>query len=241
VKASPVMFIQNVGQFADGARFQVRGGDRTIWLAEDALWVTVVETPPQPSPTSGREFRPAPLSVAERGEGPGVRVALTAPQPPPLPRCGRGGGMSGAGAILRWHLSPIPNLQPRSPLSRSAGAGPGVRVALTSPHPPSSPTLWARRGDDAPHLPPAPLLSHAVGEEGGMSGAGAILRWHLSPMPNLQPRSPLSRSAGEGSGVRVALTSPLPPPLPRCGRGGGDERSRGDSALASVTDAVSTT
>jgi len=37
VKASPVMFIQNVGQFADGARFQVRGGDRTIWLAEDAL------------------------------------------------------------------------------------------------------------------------------------------------------------------------------------------------------------
>ena len=92
MKASPVMFIQNVGQFADGARFQVRGGDRTIWLAEDALWVTVVETPPQPSPTSGREFRPAPLSAAERGEGPGVRVALTSPQLPPLPRCGRGGG-----------------------------------------------------------------------------------------------------------------------------------------------------
>jgi hypothetical protein len=79
------MFIQNVGQFADGARFQVRGGDRTIWLAEDALWVTVVETPPQPSPTSGREFRPAPLSAAERGEGPGVRVALTSPQPPSSP------------------------------------------------------------------------------------------------------------------------------------------------------------
>jgi hypothetical protein len=35
------MFIQNVGQFADGARFQVRGGDKTIWLAEDAIWVTV--------------------------------------------------------------------------------------------------------------------------------------------------------------------------------------------------------
>jgi len=86
-----------------------------------------------------------------------------------------------------------------------------------------------------------------------MSGAGAILRWHLSPMPCPPPRSPRSRSAGEGPGVRVArsagegpgvrvaLTSPLPPPLPRCGRGGGDERSRGDSALASVTDAVSTT
>jgi len=44
-----------------------------------------------------------------------------------------------------------------------------------------------RRTPGGPHLPPAPLLSHAVGEEGG------------------------------------------------------DERSRGDSALASVTDAKSTT
>ena len=59
-------------------------------------------------------------------------------------------------------------------------------AALTSPQPPSSPTLWARRGE--------------------MSGAGAILRWHLSPMPNLQPRSPRSRAAGAGPGVRVART-----------------------------------
>ena len=56
VRAGPVMFIQNIGQFAEGARFQVRGGDRTIWLAEDAIWITVLETPPQPSPTSGREI-----------------------------------------------------------------------------------------------------------------------------------------------------------------------------------------
>ena len=55
--------------------------------------------------------------------------------------------MSGAGAILRWHLSPMPCPPRRSPLSRAAGEGPGVRAALTSPLP--------------------PLLSHAVGEEGG--------------------------------------------------------------------------
>jgi|GEM_PF-5212612 len=41
--------------------------------------------------------------------------------------------MRGAGAILRLRLSTIPRLQPRSPLSRSAGAGPGVRAALTFP------------------------------------------------------------------------------------------------------------
>lgn len=35
--ASPVMFIQNVGQFDERARFQVRGGEHTIWLAEDGL------------------------------------------------------------------------------------------------------------------------------------------------------------------------------------------------------------
>jgi len=68
--SSPVMFIQNVGQFADDARFQVRGADKTIWLAEDAIWVTVVE---EPHPTPGPSGHPSPLSATERGEGPGVR------------------------------------------------------------------------------------------------------------------------------------------------------------------------
>jgi len=46
LRASPVMFIENIGQFGDGARFQVRGGNSTIWLAEDALWVTVFDQRP---------------------------------------------------------------------------------------------------------------------------------------------------------------------------------------------------
>jgi hypothetical protein len=51
-----------------------------------------------------------------------------------------------------------------------------------------------------------------------MSGAGAISR----------TRSPLSHAAGEEGGI-IPLTFPLGPlPLPRCGRGRGDERSRGD-------------
>ncbi|MBC8446000.1 MAG: SBBP repeat-containing protein, partial [Chloroflexi bacterium] len=45
LQSSPVMFIENVGQFAEGARFQVRGGNGTLWLAEDAIWVTVMERP----------------------------------------------------------------------------------------------------------------------------------------------------------------------------------------------------
>jgi len=43
LRSSPVMFIENVGQFDERARFQVRGGMGTMWLAEDAIWSTVVE------------------------------------------------------------------------------------------------------------------------------------------------------------------------------------------------------
>jgi pimeloyl-ACP methyl ester carboxylesterase len=50
LKGSSVMFIENVGQFDEGARFQVRGGPGSaMWLAEDAIWVTLLE-PDEPEP-----------------------------------------------------------------------------------------------------------------------------------------------------------------------------------------------
>ncbi|MEA3308830.1 MAG: hypothetical protein U9Q70_04875 [Chloroflexota bacterium] len=39
-----VLFIENVGQFDARARFQVRGGAGTLWLTEDALWLTLIAT-----------------------------------------------------------------------------------------------------------------------------------------------------------------------------------------------------
>ncbi len=122
--------------------------------------------------------------------------------------------MSGAGAILRLRLSTIPRLQPRSPLSRSAGEGSGVRAALT--------------------FPPAPFLSHAAGAEGGgwrclpscwlrsaftrgAEGGG----WRCSPSCWL--RSAFTRGA-EGGGWWPS-PSPQPPSSPtlreRKGEGGG--------------------
>jgi len=38
---SPLMFIENVGQFDAGARFQVWGGGSAAWLAEDSIWLTI--------------------------------------------------------------------------------------------------------------------------------------------------------------------------------------------------------
>jgi hypothetical protein len=49
LETAPVMFIENVGQFDERARFQVRGDDRTIWLAEDAIWVTILEPTERPT------------------------------------------------------------------------------------------------------------------------------------------------------------------------------------------------
>jgi|GEM_PF-2628025 len=59
-----------------------------------------------------------------------------------------------------------------------------------------------------------------------MSRAAAILRLRHT-------RSPLSRSAGEGLGVRAALTFPQPLPLLHGEGSGGDEQSSSDPAPAS--------
>ena len=46
--ATPLTFIENVGQFDSDVRFQLPGGDRTIWLADDAIWVTLTGQPAEP-------------------------------------------------------------------------------------------------------------------------------------------------------------------------------------------------
>jgi hypothetical protein len=84
------MFIQNVGQFADGARFQVRGGDKTIWLAEDALWVTVSEQGSRGAEeqgSGGAEVH-APLHLRPPAPQPkrGVNIRLSFPGANPHPR-----------------------------------------------------------------------------------------------------------------------------------------------------------
>ncbi|MFB0536484.1 MAG: SBBP repeat-containing protein [Anaerolineae bacterium] len=43
LRSAPLMFIENVGQFHERARFQVYGDNATLYLADDGLWVTVAE------------------------------------------------------------------------------------------------------------------------------------------------------------------------------------------------------
>jgi len=70
--APPLMFIENVGQFADGARFQMRCDAGTVWLADDALWLSLVDT----SETGSDEplLRGANVKLSFVGASPGVRL-----------------------------------------------------------------------------------------------------------------------------------------------------------------------
>jgi hypothetical protein len=40
---SATLFIENVGQFAAEARFQMWGGPGMVWLTEEAIWITLLE------------------------------------------------------------------------------------------------------------------------------------------------------------------------------------------------------
>ena len=106
LSSSSPLFIENVGQFADGARFQMRGGTGTVWLAEDAIWITVAE----PSAVS-RQLSADKLPLPESGEGWGEGDL-------PSPKIGRGVGGEGE-PLKAVHLklsfvgaNPHPRLEP---------------------------------------------------------------------------------------------------------------------------------
>ncbi len=40
-QAGAILFVENAGQWPDAARFRVWGGPGTMWLAKDAIWITV--------------------------------------------------------------------------------------------------------------------------------------------------------------------------------------------------------
>lgn len=79
------MLVENVGQFAEGARFQARGGQGALWLADDAIWITLLE-PAENDPASRR---PGPDGDLRRPAMPealgGVNIRLSFPGADPAP------------------------------------------------------------------------------------------------------------------------------------------------------------
>lgn len=66
--ASDVIFVQNVGQFDPGARFQAHTAGATIWLAQDAIWLTLIEP---------EQTNPDPDSLDQK---PSVKAGIAAPR-----------------------------------------------------------------------------------------------------------------------------------------------------------------
>ena len=82
----PLMFIENVGQFDEGARFQVRGAaGHTVWLAEDAIWLTVLE--PAERADSRQPFDPERLDLQALNEprrGANIKLSFVGANPNPV-------------------------------------------------------------------------------------------------------------------------------------------------------------
>lgn len=86
------LFIENVGQFDEGARFQMWGGSSSVWLAEDGLRITVLEeaesAEPEPEsedeePDAAPPAIPDPDSASASSAGVHLQVGFVDANPAP--------------------------------------------------------------------------------------------------------------------------------------------------------------
>lgn len=85
-----IMFIENVGQFDKDVRFQARGVDHTIWLLNDAIWITCLG----PAPVNDANYQLPPFPDTERN-------------PPIMNRQGINIRLSFVGSSPQSHLEPF--------------------------------------------------------------------------------------------------------------------------------------
>ncbi|MCX6032113.1 MAG: SBBP repeat-containing protein [Chloroflexi bacterium] len=124
-----LLFIENVGQFPAGARFQVWGSTESLWLAEDALWLTLAA--PEPSRALRDDAMPA--SSAETAIRQGVALRLSFPGANPHPQIETFGRQASQISYFigsdpaRWHAA-VPIWQG----VRYVDLYPGVNLEITS-------------------------------------------------------------------------------------------------------------
>ena len=169
-----------------------------------------------------------------RGEG-GPHLP---PGPLPFPDEESKGEMGLAVAILR--LSTIPRSRTQSPLSRSAGR-PAPRCQSHDKKFTTQLTSLPQRGQASASVPKSQQKVHDPNLPSPAARAGQRLGAEVTTKRS-RLKSPLSRSAGEGPGVRAALTFPPTPFRSHQASGRGrHERSNGDPAPAAVNDTAFTT
>lgn len=72
-----VLFIENVGQFESGVRFQAQSPGATLWLTQDAIWIERSVARPEPAPVPTPKEITAPLVSQSGGQQTSVALKLT--------------------------------------------------------------------------------------------------------------------------------------------------------------------
>ncbi|HEX5415515.1 MAG TPA: SBBP repeat-containing protein, partial [Chloroflexota bacterium] len=82
-RQTPTLFVENAGQFDPAARFQAHTANGTVWLADNAMWITAIEHPKAAAPKGPpAKAQPLPARPSLRG----VHVKLTFVGANPHPR-----------------------------------------------------------------------------------------------------------------------------------------------------------
>jgi len=216
---TPMIFVENVGQFADAARFQVHAAGRTLWLAEDGLWVTAFEQKDNTAPEPDQDRLP-PLHPSASRAAKGINVKISFP-----------------GANLHPRLEPFHRLDTR--VSYFAGNDParwhsdvpvwgGVRYVDLYPcvdleiSGPASQGTWRLVTRDS-QFAVSDVRLQVEGVEGvSLDGDRLCLRTaigdfilSLLTMEGAVPAAPPAISGPEPGTFQVASPFSLAPPLPR--------------------------
>jgi hypothetical protein len=84
-QSTPILFVENIGQFEDEVRFQARVGDQTIWLTDDAIWITVFKAEEESAvPTIGSApsiHRDKPTFYSRTGHGVHLKLSFIGANP----------------------------------------------------------------------------------------------------------------------------------------------------------------
>ncbi len=72
-----LLFVENVGQFDARVRFQARLGKETLWLTEDALWLTLANAP------TAETHAPPRATVTQKPRASGVKLEFVGANPHP--------------------------------------------------------------------------------------------------------------------------------------------------------------
>ena len=79
----PLTFMENIGQFDARVRFQASNGNTTLFLTDDALWVSLTDLPPQADPVSEAKTLGAVAGADETGRQVNLKLSFVGANPHP--------------------------------------------------------------------------------------------------------------------------------------------------------------